>query len=359
MNNRELFQQIMFYGEFDRMPVVHWTGWGETLERWYSEGLPRDVNIHEYLGTRPHWTGVGGNLNLFPAFEEDVLEDTDEYRIVRGRDGVVMQDWKNKSCIPHYIDFTLKTAADWPEYKKRLQPDPRRIPDDLDQRIENAKNSGLPITVPTASMMGWIRNWMGVVGSSELMFDDRDCYKEMVMTLADLTCWALDIILPKMKEHGVTPDLGFGWEDICGKSGPLVSPSIFKECVAPGYTKMRNKLEEYGVKLMGIDSDGDVTLLVGPWLDAGVNVQFPIEVGPWKGDAMKFRRQYGKDLRIIGNFDKLTLEDSREAVLAEIDRLKPLMRDGGFMMMPDHLITPGVSLEDYKWYIEQVRELRF
>ena len=39
-------------------------------------------------------------------------------------------------------------------------------------------------------MMGWIRNWMGVENMSYLCTDDRDVYADMVMTLADLTCWA-------------------------------------------------------------------------------------------------------------------------------------------------------------------------
>jgi len=349
----------MSYGEADRMPVVHWTGWSETLERWYSEGLPRDVNIHEFLGTKPHWTGFGGHLNLMPAFAEEVLEETDEYRILRQTDGVVCQDWKHKSCIPHFIDFTLKTADNWPEYKKRLQPDPARIPADLDQHIRNADASGLPISVGTASMMGWIRNWMGVENMSYLMYDDPDCYADMVNTLADLTCWVLDQVLPRAKALGVTPDMGFGWEDICGRQGPLVSPMVFERCVAQGYRKMRNKLEEYGIKLMGIDTDGHVGPMLKNWLDAGVNIQFPIEVGPWHAEAMDYRKLYGKDLRVVGHFDKLTLEKDQAAVLAEFERLKPLMRDGGFMMMPDHLITPGVSLEMYRWYIDKVRELRF
>jgi uroporphyrinogen-III decarboxylase len=38
---------------------------------------------------------------------------------------------------------------------------------------------------------------------------------------------------------------------------------------------------------------------------------------------MKFRKQYGKELRVIGNLDKLTLEKSHEAVEAEIQRLLP------------------------------------
>jgi uroporphyrinogen decarboxylase len=343
----------MHYGSFDRMPVLHWTGWEETMERWYGEGLPRNKSQHEFFNATPLWGGIWTNLNLYPEFETEVLEETDDYRIFRGGDGVVCQDWKHKSCIPHYIDFTLKEAKDWPEYKRRLQPNLARIPEQLDKQIADAEASGLPICVGIASMMGWIRNWMGVENMSFLMYDDRDVYSDMVMTLADLTCWGLDQVLPKVKA-----DYAHGWEDICGRSGPLVSPDIFDECVAPGYLKIRAKLEEYGVPLMGVDSDGDVTQLIGHWLDAGVNVQFPIEVGAWKGDAMAFRKQYGKELRVVGNFDKLTLEQSHSAVLEEIDRLMPLMKEGGFIILPDHLITPGVALDDYRWYLDQIRAIR-
>ncbi len=354
MTYRELFQEIMHYGTFDHMPVIHWTEWPETRQRWLQEGLPPDKSEHAFFDAVPMWAGLGVRLGLLPEFEYEVLEETDEYRIFRGGDGVICQDWKHRSCIPHFIDFTLKEARDWPEFKKRLQPDPARIPGDLDQHISNAEASGLPIQINTASMMGWIRNWMGVENMCYLMFDDRDVYADMVMTLADLVCWGIDQILPK-----VQADFGFGWEDICGRAGPLVSPDIFKECVAPGYRKIRDKLEEYGVTLYGIDSDGDVTDLVGLWLEAGVNIQFPVEVGPFKGDAMKFRKIYGKELRVIGNFDKLALEKGRNAIDAEIQRLIPLMKDGGYIMMPDHLITPGVALEDYRWYLDRVRELRF
>ena len=101
-----------------------------------------------------------------------------------------------------------------------------------------------------------------------------------------------------------------------------------------------------------------MTDLVGHWLDAGVNVQFPIEVGVWKGDARKLRKQYGKELRVIGNFDKLALEKDHAAIESEIQRLTPLMKEGGFIILPDHLITPGVALKDYQWYLDRVREIR-
>jgi uroporphyrinogen decarboxylase len=354
MTNRELFNSIMHYRGADRMPVVHWTGWPETLERWYGEGLPREANIHKFLGTKPHWLGVGANVGLFPQFEEIAIRETAETRTYRDASGVVCEAWKSRSNIPHYIDFTLKTPRDWEEhYRWRLQPDPKRLDANLAEHIARCEASGLPVIFRTGSLMGWLRDWLGVENLAYFMYDHRDVFAEMVLTIADLVCWSADQVLPRTKV-----DLGFGWEDICGRSGPFVSPAIFRECVAPGYRKIRAKLEQYGVTLYGVDTDGDVTALVGEWLDAGVNVQFPIEVGVWKADGMAFRRKYGKELRIIGHFDKMTLEKSHAAVLAEFDRLRPLMKDGGYMMMPDHLITPGVSLADYRWYLEQVRQLR-
>ena len=356
MTYRELWQNIMNYGRFDRMPVVHWTGWDETLERWKTEGMPEGVNQHQFFNAVPHFTMIWTNIDLFPAFDEELIEDTDEYRIFRDRAGVIQQDWKHKSCIPHFIDFTLKEAKDWPEYKKRLQPDPARIPADIDERVRQVEASGLPIAVFTASMMGWIRNWMGVQNMSYLMFDAPDCYADMVMTLADLTCWMLDQVLPKLSAPA---DLGFGWEDICGKTGPLVSPSIFDRYVAPGYRKIRDKLEQHGVKMLGIDSDGWVEPLVEHWLDAGVNLQFPIEHGTWAATPEDIRRKFGPKVRILGGFDKLVLEHGRDAIDAEIEKHIPLMKEGGFIMMPDHLITPGVPLDDYRYYLDKIRELRF
>jgi len=356
VTNRELFQNIMHYGDFDRMPVIHWAGWPETRTRWLQEGLPPDVSEHAFFDAVPMWAGVGVHLGLHPAFEEEVVEDAAEYRIFRDADGVYQKAWKYKSCIPQYTDFTLKNADDWPLYKQRLQPDPARIPHDLDAHLKNAETSCLPVAIGTASLMGWIRNWMGVENMSYLMYDDPNVYADMVDTLAALTCWGIDQVVPRM---ATKPDMGFGWEDICGKSGPLVSPAIFKKCVAPGYRKIRTKLEEYGIKLLGIDSDGQVEPLVGHWLDAGVNIQFPVEIGTWQADPMQFRRKFGRELRIIGGLNKLELEKGPAAIDAEIERRLPLMQEGGFIVMPDHLITPGTSLENYQYYLERIRTLRF
>ncbi|NIA06093.1 MAG: hypothetical protein GWP14_00390 [Actinobacteria bacterium] len=359
MSIRQLWQTIMNYGDFDRMPVIHWGGWDETRARWISEGMPENVDDHTYFQATPHCAWISGSdkaVHLYPPFEEEVLEDTKEYRIYKDECGVTKKEWKHKSSPPHCIDFTLKTGNDWSEFKKRLQPCPERIPPDLAERIERAQNSGLPLALHTGSMMGWIRDWMGVENMSYLMYDDPEVYSDMMSTLSYLVCWYIDQVAPKMRTK---LDMGFGWEDICGKSGPLVSPAIFKKHVAPGYRKIRNKLEEYGTKLLAVDCDGFIEPLLSDWLDAGVNVQCPVEIGTWNADPMALRKKYGKELRIIGGFNKLVLEKGPEAIDVEIERRLPLMKEGGFVVMPDHLITPDTSLANYKYYLNRIRELRF
>jgi len=368
MNYKSLFQRIMSYGSFDRMPVVHWGEWSETRERWIAEGLPPASDLKEPLDAVPlwaslidgdSWLGVGSakddiNIGLFPPFEVEEIEQTPDYRIYKGNDGVLRQEWKHGSGIPRYIGYTLKGAKDWDAYKQRLKPDPARIAPGLAERLKRKESSGLPICFPAGSLMGWIRNWMGLENMVYLQFDQREVYADMVMTIAELTCWAADQVLPRVRA-----DLAHSWEDICGRAGPLISPEIFDECVAPGYQKIRSKLEEYGVRLYSVDSDGDIRALAGHWLDAGVNLLFPLEVGPFRGDALEYRKKYGKSLRLMGNFDKLSLEKGRDAVNAEIERLLPLMKDGGYIIASDHHITPGVALSDYRWYLERIRSLRF
>lgn len=355
MTNRELWQAIMNYQDCSCMPMLHWKGWRETYDRWYSEGMPMNCDEYEYFNVSPYMKLLKVNIGLFPVFEEEIIEETSEYRIYKDGAGVVQKDWKKKECIPHYMSYTFQKAEDWDEYKRRLKPGSFRIPNDIDDQISEAESSGTVVSVFCGSLMGWIRNWMGVENMCYLMYDSRDVYIDIVNTLADMSCWGIDQLIPRMKKP---PDMGHCWEDICGKTGPLVSPDIFKECVAPGYIKIRNKLEEYGVKFLSIDSDGDISMLVEPWLDSGVNIQFPLEIGTWDPDPMELRKRYGRELRLMGGFNKLELEKGQAAIDSEIERRIPLMKDGGYIMMPDHHITPDVSLRNYKYYLERVRELR-
>ncbi len=355
MKNRELYLALMNYEKVDRMPIIHWAGWPETRRRWLQEGLPEKVNEAEYFGAAPLNYPIDINLDLFPAFEKETLEETEEYRIFRQADGVIAQHWKKRDCIPHFVDFTIKgtEGQGWSEYKKRLQPDKKRIPADFYERIEKAKNADAVVSVFTASMIGWIRNWVGVENLAYIAYDNRELLKEMSDTITDLVLWSLDEILPKVKI-----DTAWGWEDICFKNGPLLSPDIFKEVAVPNYKRIADRLRAHGVKLYLVDCDGVVDALLPHWLEAGVNTIFPLEIGTWNADSAEYKKRFGRELRIFGGINKNEFGKGKAAIDAELKRRLPVMKEGGFVPLPDHLLPPDVSLDNYRYYLEALRKIR-
>lgn len=355
-STRALWQSIMSYASFDRMPIFHWGAWTETRERWRAEGFPADRSEYDFFHADGFFNSVQADYNLLPPFPEETLEETTDYRVYRDPSGVLKKTWKDRSSIPQYMGFTLNTAADWDNYKARLQPDPRRLPLDLPARAAAAQRRDSPLILTIAPIVGWIRNWMGVENLAYLTHDSPDVFADMTNTMADLSCWSIDQVMPHLTQ---TPDLAIGWEDICGRSGPLISPAVFNRCVAPAYRKVREKLDSCGVHVLGVDCDGWIEPLLGPWLDCGVNLHFPIEIGVWNADPMALRRKYGRDLRLFGGIDKRQLSRGRPAIDAELERRRPLMAEGGYVPLPDHLIPPEVSLDNYQYYLDRLRSLRF
>lgn len=81
MTYRDLSREIMFYGEFDRMPVLHWTGWPETIERWRGEGLPADEGyVREHACDSPEEHGGWGPVGWSTKWD---VEDELVYRYLQ------------------------------------------------------------------------------------------------------------------------------------------------------------------------------------------------------------------------------------------------------------------------------------
>ena len=49
MTNRERARAILHYEDYDRMPVVHFGYWDETLEKWRDEGHLTPEEVEERL----------------------------------------------------------------------------------------------------------------------------------------------------------------------------------------------------------------------------------------------------------------------------------------------------------------------
>jgi uroporphyrinogen decarboxylase len=106
---------------------------------------------------------------------------------------------------------------------------------------------------------------------------------------------------------------------------------------------------------VSLDCDGKIDALIPTWLENGVNVMFPIEVGTWEASIAPWRAQYGRAIRGVGGMNKTVFAHDRAAIDAEIERLKALVDLGGFLPCPDHRIAPDAKWENVLYYTERMR----
>lgn len=357
MNARERFNATMHYQERDRCPIMDFGFWDETLVNWRKQGLPEGVKTDDFFGMDPQWIFAPIDVGLHPGFKEEVLEDKEETEVVRNPDGVTVERSKSVVTIPRHIDHTLKDRASWEkEYKWRYDgKNPDRYPKDWAERAQKFKTGArdYPLGAYGGSLFGRIRDLMGLEALSYLIYDDRALFEEMVETLANCV---IDTLTPAL-EAGVQFDYVQMWEDMCYRAGPLLSPKIFSEVLVPHYKRITSLLGQYGIDIVVMDCDGDISQLVGLWLEAGVNTLFPFEIGTWQADPCEYRRRFGPGLRIMGGFNKRILASSTDEIKREIERLAPLVEEGGFIPFCDHRVPADVGFANYLFYIGEARRV--
>ena len=355
MNDRERFLSTMNYQERDRCPWGEMGFWPETLERWHEEGWPRDVYLNRFFGFDRLREQVGVSMGFLPGFKVEVLQETDQYRIVRRGDGVVAREFKGELSfhMPQWLSFPLETRADWEsEIKPRLNPEsPMRYPEYWEEKVHNWRQRDYPLTLRMGSIFGWLRNWMGLERISVMLYDDPAWMQEMMDYLADFCCACGKRVL-----EDVDLDYVLLWEDMAYKTGPLISPEMFRRFMLEPYRKLTGFIRDHGVDLIIVDSDGHAEPLIPLWLEGGVNGFYPIERAA-EMDAVRLREKYGRELRLLGGIDKRAMAAGAKMIDAELARLAPLFKEGGFIPWCDHHVPPDVSLENYLYYVRRMKEV--
>ncbi len=356
MTQRERWHRIFQYQKVDRVPHYEFGYWAELYAEWHEQGLPRDIvnewQANRYFGFDDRWS-VPVNVDILPHFEYEVLHEDERHRLIRDTNGTIAEINKDgSSSIPHYVEFPIKGRADWERFRERLDPKtPGRLPGGGEQWVERAARSDVPVGINIGSLFGRLRDWMGFETIAVMVYDDPDLIDEMVETMCNLI---IETIIPILK---VCPlDFAGGWEDMAFNNGPIISPRMFRQFLVPRYKRIADLLHQHGVHVIWTDCDGNITQIVGLWLEAGYNCIFPIEVRAGS-DPVALRRQYGKELLMLGGFDKMALLRGPEAILAELKRLEPVVEEGGFVPHVDHRTPAGVTLENYRYYLREKKAL--
>jgi uroporphyrinogen decarboxylase len=243
--------------------------------------------------------------------------------------------------------------ASWERFSRHLDPaDPSRWQPGWEKVADRLNARDHMTCFFGGTLYGWARDWLGVEAISCLAYEDPVLFEDIIAFLAD---YVIALNTPLLKR--VSFDFAYIFEDCCFKSGPLISPAMYRKFYDRHYRRMIAAYRDLGVPLVLIDSDGKVDDLLPCWLETGFDIVFPIEIGTWRADPTALRRQHGPRLRMMGGVDKLVIPRGEAAIRAELEPLRGLAAEGGFLPMPDHRIPPDVSLAQFETYLRVFREV--
>lgn len=130
-------------------------------------------------------------------------------------------------------------------------------------------------------------------------------------------------------------------EDAAHKSGPMVSPQMWREFILPCHRRIVDRLD---VPVIW-HSDGHMASLLPFAVEAGFVGVHPLE--PAAGmDLGEVKREFGQDLVLVGNADVVALFDSNlEAVRKEVRRcMEQGAPGGGYMFSSCSSIFKGMNI---------------
>jgi len=359
MTSKERIIKTVNFEKTDRTPFVFPFGpWTETEALWHEQGLPPnaafpyDVDADDGFNTIPYdYFTIG----YCPAFEPELINDNGRTVIMRNEYGIVLEMMKESSTIPNYLEYPVKTPDDW----KRLKEE--RLQVNLEKRLQvdwsviekfAASHKGITqIGIYPFGLFGTARDMLGVEDLLYWFYDEPDIVMDIMSTLTDL--W---IALYKQLAAHVQIDCVHMWEDMSGKGGPLISPSMMYEYMVPNYKKIKQFCVDYNVPIFSLDTDGDCTEIFKPLIDSGVNLIYPFEVAAGS-DVAAIRKQYKNEFCMMGGIDKRALAFGEYEIDQELARIAPVIEMGGYIPALDHLFHPEIPYKNYIYFAKQMKKL--
>ncbi|MCC6579735.1 MAG: hypothetical protein IT440_04785 [Phycisphaeraceae bacterium] len=355
MNDRDRFIAVMNYQPVDRLPIKLVGPWPQTLARWRGEGLADGEDVHALMGIQSlHSANLSGNTGIHPAYEQRLIRQDDEFIISIDSYGRTQKVFKEHESMPEWIDFPV---VDRETFRRAL--DEHFDVSDMDARYDAAcleraaqRRGEDVLTVLDGGCYYWtLRSLTGVENASFLLHDATDLVDELFERINTVCIEGIRRIA-KLTRIDV---LGFG-EDIAFKTGPLLSPDMFRRLILPRYRKVVKEAREHGIHLTWYDSDGDLRMLLPDCMEAGIDCVAPCEVAA-NMDPVALRRTFGRGLRMIGGVDKRRIAAGRHEIDLAMEELRPVMAEGGYIPCIDHSVSADISLENYRYFLRRLVEM--
>lgn len=336
--------------------------WEQTLPKWVDDGYPtNDEGNHVDL-----WRGL--DLDMAYVFcgldwqpiagDGEVVEEAEEWKIVKNGAGALLKWWKTKAGTPEHVDFTMTSRQVWErDYRPFLMAE-------HDQgRIQNMDNVRAGIAgaraankwACTGAQFIW-ENMRSSLGDYTLyisMIEDPDWIHDIARVYTDMYKRCLKSIF----EQSGVPDGFWLFEDLGYKDRLFVSPQCYADLIFPYFTELVEFLHGYDLPVV-LHTCGFVESALDMIVDAGFDGLNPMEAKAGN-DLFRIVDNYGDKLCFVGGMDAMIIERAdKNEIRSEIVRLVEGMkaRGGRWLFGSDHSLSTNVQYDAYKYALEVYRE---
>jgi uroporphyrinogen decarboxylase len=307
--------------------------------------------------TRPA-PDLGIDVRMRPQFEEKVLEHRDGHYIVQDWMGNITEisDQYDVTYIRSAKDFVtrkwhkfpVETAADFTAMQRRYEAaDPGRWPADFATRVAAARDRETLTTVFVPGPFWQMREWCGFEPLCLLFVDQPKFVAAMVEFWSDY----VSALLTRALATGVVDRVHVS-EDMAYKGASMVSPRMARKFLLPVWKRWGAIVRNAGVPVFDMDSDGNVAELIPLWIEAGFNLCDPLEVAAGC-DVVALRKRFGRSIAFSGGIDKRAMARGGADLEAELDRIEPIVRSGGYLPGCDHAIPPDVTWTNLRHFVRR------
>jgi len=314
MNSRERFRETMQYGKPDRVPYFEEGIRKEVLKAWRHQGMPPEADLS----------------HMFQTDQREEIEPDLEprYRFHRWPTSIHQLDAMRRALNPHK---KYRLPKGW---AKRVQAWGGR-----DHVLMLRVHRGFFLTM---GVHGWQRfrdvmRWL--IREPAFVRESMKIQGEFAAKLAESVLQEVDV------------DAAMFSEPIGDNCGPLISPRMYEEFVLRSYEPLFDLLARYGVGTLIFRTYANARLLIPSLLKWGINCLWACEVNLKAMDYGDLRREFGRDLRLIGGIDLDALRHDKEAIRREVEeKVPPLVAEGGYIPLADGRVREDVPFENYAYY---------
>jgi hypothetical protein len=331
----------------------------ETLQQWQREGYPADVAPADFFDLDLVCLPVDCTMGR----REEVLDETDEYRIVVEADGVTRKHWKVYCAAPQELDFPVKQMRDWRQIRPALKAHEGRLPADLPERVAHARERHRFIALSFVEPCTLARRLLGSRQWVEAFQTQPPLLDEILETGVRLIVETVDLALKALSSSLAprpSPPLDGVWlhADLAYTHGAFLTERDYRRIVLPYHRQLTNELHRRGLAVL-LYTQGKVDIFVKTAQRSGMDAVLPLETFS-QNDLATYKRAFGQTVTLGGGVSADRLMESEEAAEEEV-RTKVSIGMGasatGYLFCLDRPIPPFLPLHRYRRILELARTL--